>query len=500
MRAPAEVSQQCPDDLVVECDGAGNVAEREAWLLSFSSSASIGCGRTRDSTDIEDAEVVDLLRFEDFADLSGWTLNNATGALPNPIVTADGPVLRLTDNLSQSGSAFTSEPVTLADDASFDAFFAFRITDPIGISDEDGVGADGLVFVVQSVSDTAGGLGGGIGYEGIPRSIGVEFDTWNNGAGDSFSGNHVGIDVGGSVASVALIPVAGRMNDGLARYAWVEYDGSVDLLEVRLADTPVRPAAPLLTWSIDVAAELGTTDAFVGFTSGTGAAGGDHDILSLFVRTTRPDAACGVTGAETVLFTSTDNCDDTAQCDRTFIVRDTTAPAIEVDGMPCDRDLEVVVGAEAWDGAPVDVLAVAWDACDAFASLSNDLTGDGGAVSGRFPCGASLVRIVSEDACGNASECRLTVRVVPPAPPTPVGAALRLRKDAAGTPELDWSLAGADPAPGRWVVLRVHPQARIFSAASAAQAGPVWRDVAGRGPLLLYDVRSLACDGSLSAD
>lgn len=39
-----------------------------------------------------------------------------------------------------------------------------------------GCGADGLVFVVQTNSNKVGG-GGGIGYQGIPNSVGVELDT-----------------------------------------------------------------------------------------------------------------------------------------------------------------------------------------------------------------------------------------------------------------------------------------------------------------------------------
>ncbi|MDX1530380.1 MAG: hypothetical protein R3362_02520, partial [Rhodothermales bacterium] len=224
-----------------------------------------------------------VIDFPDFADLSGFTLNGSTGDIANPVFFEGQDVLRLTDGLGQSGSAFLTEPVPLVDEggfrASFSTFFAFQITDPVGAFDSDGVqGADGLVFVVQTVSDEAGGAGGGIGYQGIESSLGVEFDTWNNAGQDGNDGNHVGIDLDGDVASVAPAPVSPPFNTGAVWYAWVDYDGDTQVLEVRVSEASDRPAAPLLTLEVDLPDVLGQEDAFVGFTSGTGAAGGDHDV------------------------------------------------------------------------------------------------------------------------------------------------------------------------------------------------------------------------------
>ena len=186
-------------------------------------------------------------------------------------------VLRLTPALGdQSGSAFLTDPVTLEADASFSTSFSFQITGEAGgIGDGDGLGADGLAFVLQTVSNTAGGSGGGIGYAGLADSVGIEFDTYDNG---EISGNHVGIDLEGSTASVAVVDIPTRMNDGNIWYAWVDFDGVADALEVRLAQVDVRPALPTLAATVDLATVLGGTTAFAGFTSGTGAGWGNHDI------------------------------------------------------------------------------------------------------------------------------------------------------------------------------------------------------------------------------
>lgn len=224
------------------------------------------------------------IQYTDFSDLSGLQLNGATAPINSTPVVDDGGrnVLRLTNALSQSGSAFLTDAVTLANQASFSSFFTFRISNPIGISDGDGQGADGIVFVVQTVANTAGGSGGGIGYLGLPSSVGAEFDTWDNGTGlGDPNGNHVAIDLGGvfSPANLAAA-VADRMNDGDVWYAWVDYNGPTDQLEVRLSMNASRPAGALVSRDVDLVGVLGSESAFAGFTSGTGAAGGYHDILS----------------------------------------------------------------------------------------------------------------------------------------------------------------------------------------------------------------------------
>ncbi len=222
--------------------------------------------------------------FPDFSDLSTFTLNGTAAAIENPITVNERPVLRLTETLGQTGSAFVTDSIPLMDAqgfrGSFSTFFSFLMLDPCCWGDVDGAGADGLVFVVQTVSDTVGGGGGGIGYADIPRSLGVEFDTYDNGAPDRNSGNHVGINTNGNITSHVVAPVGTRLNNGEVWYAWIDYDGAGALLEVRLSEQSDRPEEPLLTYSVDLAGVLESPYAFVGFTAGTGGGGETHDIAS----------------------------------------------------------------------------------------------------------------------------------------------------------------------------------------------------------------------------
>ena len=92
------------------------------------------------------------ISFPNFCNTSAFTLNGSTATL-NPNAQC---VLRLTQDFGV-GSAFLTNTFSLASDASFSTFFSFQIRNPVGIGDADGAGADGIVFTVQTVSNTAGG-------------------------------------------------------------------------------------------------------------------------------------------------------------------------------------------------------------------------------------------------------------------------------------------------------------------------------------------------------
>jgi hypothetical protein len=218
-----------------------------------------------------DSNAATVFNFADFSNCSTLQLNvNAA---------CTGGVLRVTPAVaSQAGSAFYKTLIPLGTGASFSTFFTFQITASGGISDGDGPGADGLTFTVQPISSTAGGGGGGIGYAGIPTSLAIEFDTYDNGLPGDPNGNHVGVDLNGSVASVVTALIPTRMNNGAIWYAWIDYNGTT--IELRLSQTSTRPAGPTLAYAVNLATVLGTSQAYVGFTSGTGAAWGNHDIRS----------------------------------------------------------------------------------------------------------------------------------------------------------------------------------------------------------------------------
>lgn len=209
------------------------------------------------------------VNINDFSTTTALTLNGNAAVV--------GTDLRLAPaQTGQAGSAFTTLVESIA---TFNTTFQFRITNPGGIHDGTDTGADGITFTIQGIGDTAlGGGGGWLGYSGIGASVAVEFDTWNNGVGlNDPDSNHLGIDTNGGFGG-ATLAVTPRFDDGNLWYAWIDYDGTT--LEVRVNQTGVRPAAPDLSRVIDIPTTIGATTAHVGFTGATGAAFGNHDIIS----------------------------------------------------------------------------------------------------------------------------------------------------------------------------------------------------------------------------
>jgi hypothetical protein len=239
-----------------------------------------------------------------FGDFSGSNVSslklNGSAA-----IVSDGAskVLRLTPALdSQAGSAFNLNPISLGANASFSTAFSFRMTNGGGIDDPgapnpETPGADGIVFALNTVTNTVGTAGYGVGFENLQlHSVGIKYDTWGDLAG-SFpqandpNGNFVAIYTNGSVNTTGLdtYSPAADMNNGAIWYSWIDYNGATDLLEMRLSLTNVRPddAQLVRTLNLEDPSLLGASpQIYAGFTSGTGGARNNHDILSWQFETT----------------------------------------------------------------------------------------------------------------------------------------------------------------------------------------------------------------------
>ncbi|MEZ4726002.1 MAG: RHS repeat-associated core domain-containing protein [Caldilineaceae bacterium] len=216
--------------------------------------------------------------FTDFSDLSNFTLNGSAVAINSqPVIMGDRTVLRLTQGTSrQSSSAFLVDSIPLVADQqpmSLSAYFQFQISQSGGL---DG-GGDGLTFAFVTNPSALGGDGGGIGYNTISPSVVIEFDTWFNSGFDT-DGNHVGVNLNGNLSSVVARPVDKDMTQGAIWHVWIDYDGIAKRLEVRLADSEVRPTEPFITHIVDLVTALAQSRVYLGFTSATAGAYGNHDI------------------------------------------------------------------------------------------------------------------------------------------------------------------------------------------------------------------------------
>lgn len=117
-----------------------------------------------------------------------------------------------------------------------------------------GTRADGLGLILQSNSVDIGGGGGGMGFLGIPNSIGVFFDTFLNYPYDS-NNNHIEIDANGSISSLAIQPNVGFDLCGVTGiskfiHAWVDYSATTETIKVYASENSSKPSNPLLTKNI----------------------------------------------------------------------------------------------------------------------------------------------------------------------------------------------------------------------------------------------------------
>lgn len=234
--------------------------------------------------------------YNGFSNTTGLTfVGDATTA-----VTSDGTVLRVTPATGgQSGAVYSTSAFTLGANATFSTQFQFRFTDPGGQDP-----ADGITFVLAASPTGLGSGGVGMGYAGVPNSVAIEFDTYNNagfglGDNDGNSSNHVAIDTDGNLTNTALANVYGNGSCGFTNGSPAQNPNTVDgcmsnghlwtvdmsyngtNLTVGLRDpSESLDFIAINSYAINIASYLGTNNAYVGFTAGTGAGWENHDIVN----------------------------------------------------------------------------------------------------------------------------------------------------------------------------------------------------------------------------
>ena len=174
----------------------------------------------------------------------------------------------------------------------FETTFDFSMSDMGGIRDaRSRVGADGIVFVLQDYGSSNIPLSGGVGlgYNGLPRSLVIEFDTYNNGSyenQDDISLNTQGINPNSVDDSRTTIKAKTRpmpvMNDGKIHNVVIRYTKKSEGL-YKLYVFFDKDASPYLTAdNINIQQTIGAygTGVFVGLTAATGDSYESHIIYN----------------------------------------------------------------------------------------------------------------------------------------------------------------------------------------------------------------------------
>ncbi|MFK7907421.1 MAG: hypothetical protein AB8B69_19960, partial [Chitinophagales bacterium] len=194
-----------------------------------------------------------------------------------------GNASSLGDNCYQLTGAFNTQFGAIWSNDLIDLNESFEAQFQLYLGDNDG-GADGIAFVFQPVSNTVGALGGGIGFAGIAPSIGVEFDTWQNGIYNDPAQDHAALMKHGILDHTqALSGYAflgnGNAEDGQWHDVRVTWDAELQRLKV------YWDCQSIITYTGDLVEDifLGNPMVYWGFTSATGAANNLHQVCINYI-------------------------------------------------------------------------------------------------------------------------------------------------------------------------------------------------------------------------
>jgi hypothetical protein len=240
----------------------------------------------------------------------GHTVQLGTGFTPGALVLngdaqLNESVLELTGGLEfEVSSGWYATPVNVQN---FVTDFTFQIT--------PGLTADGITFVLQNNSTAAlGVVGGSLGYGadpstgtgGIPKSVAVKFDLYDN-AGEGI--DSTGLYVNGASPTVPAVDMTSSgvdLHSGDVFDVHMIYDGVS--LAMTITDT-VTKAVFTHTWTVDIPGTVAATTAYAGFTGATGGYTATQNILTWTLGPTPvvgfapaspidfPDVAAGTSGA-----------------------------------------------------------------------------------------------------------------------------------------------------------------------------------------------------------
>jgi len=169
----------------------------------------------------------------------------------------------------QLGSVWYADKIDLSRDFDLEFYLNFGSNDH---------GADGIVFVLQTVGNRAiGGSGGGLGFDGFSPSFGVEFDTYYNPSSGDPNYDHIAILKNGSIdhngsqrltSAKSATSTRGNIEDGKDHLVRIRWETDEQTIYVWF-DCELRHQL-----KYDIQGEIfdGTSEVFWGFTGATGGA------------------------------------------------------------------------------------------------------------------------------------------------------------------------------------------------------------------------------------
>jgi hypothetical protein len=258
------------------------------------------------------------------ASQSTMTFNGSTGL--------DDTRLQLTSGVAnQAGSAWFDTPVNIS---SFTNDFTFQLSAP---------SADGMTFAIQNQGLTAlGPSGGGLGYgpdaiggtSGIPNSVAIKFDLYNN---NGEGVDSTGLYLNGVSPTTPFTDLTGSgidLHSGDTFSVHMVYNDTT--LTMTITDG-VTAAHFTTSWTVNIPSVIGSSTAYVGFTGGTGGQTASQKVETWTFLSTGGTQQTVATptfslAGGTYLGTQTVSLSDTTAGSTIFYTLDGTTPATSVGG------------------------------------------------------------------------------------------------------------------------------------------------------------------------
>ena len=185
--------------------------------------------------------------------------------------------LKLTNfgSTSQKGYAYIKLPIEIKPNTSFSTKFSFA-AHVNNTSSNILYASGGISFILHNdpIGLDANYLGG-MGHSYYQNIMSVVFDSFSSEGTNNLYGDAVFLRDSSDEANLLVKtnttdPVEFVTRARVLRYAWIDYNGEMDNIQIFLSASDSKPLIPIINNSIDLNAIVGD-QAFVGFAAGTGA-------------------------------------------------------------------------------------------------------------------------------------------------------------------------------------------------------------------------------------
>jgi hypothetical protein len=206
------------------------------------------------------------IKYDDFSDIPEFQLSGPAQLITTEFDGKKG--IRLTNDYNQVGKLLCLNDINIGESGEFATEFNFKLSNPRGAGDADGVGADGIKFIL----------------EGEKGEIGIFIDTYHN--WEDSSGNHIDLEINGQ--NVLQGYVDSKLNNGNIFKLRLEYKNNLLIVHLSEEENDFistnedenKQIVPILAYPINIIKHLGGQNIRITFVGMTGAGAQNQDILT----------------------------------------------------------------------------------------------------------------------------------------------------------------------------------------------------------------------------